>query len=451
MASNKTSVLVKRAKDLEDGLVIPAKLARTLAVPDSGRITLGVGALRKPVSLRIDPLAETILIGNSLAESVSLPQSAKLFVKYEPEQHQLRLGPFIAILACRRTKAKGPKSRALFGARTLDIRQLLRHAAKLGASAFVLTPRDVDPSKESVLGYVISGRRWAVKRFPVPDVVYDRIQSRGWEREAASEQAKAYLQSFPHLSFFNSGFFDKWELYEKVVSNPHISRYLPETAQLTDAEDLRSFLRRHQSIFVKPAGGSLGRGVVRIRRINGGYEWRRGGRIQRTSRFDVLYNNISRIKGRARYIMQPDLRLATFGGSPFDVRLLMQKDSTGEWKRTKTYARVAARGSLTSNLSRGGTGMGLGYVLRSRFGRSGPLISRRIRAAAGSIVQGLDEVLGPNLGEVGLDLGVSGKGRIWLIEVNSKPYRKVFTAGPKIGTFRSFRRPMAFARYLAKF
>jgi len=55
------------------------------------------------------------------------------------------------------------------------------------------------------------------------------------------------------------------------------------------------------------------------------------------------------------------------------------------------------------------------------------------------------------LGEIGLDLGVDRRGRVWLIEVNAKPFRKVFDAGPKRRVFLSFRRPMAYARYLAGF
>ncbi len=149
--------------------------------------------------------------------------------------------------------------------------------------------------------------------------------------------------------------------------------------------------------------------------------------------------------------MQPDLHLASLRGSPFDIRILMQKDGTGAWRRTKIYARVAAKGRLTSNLSRGGTGYYVGSLLAYPFGRA----RRRLRARSiwrrKTIVHALDEVFETPLGELGLDLGIDRKGRIWLIEVNAKPFRKVVDAGPKRGVYLSFHRPMAYARHLAGF
>src|SRR5690606_3514393 len=133
-----------------------------------------------------------------------------------------------------------------------------------------------------------------------------------------------------------------------------------------------------------------------------------------------LYKGIARIQRGRRCIVQQDLHLATFGGAPFDVRILMQKTGNGEWARTKTYARVAPQGRVTSNLSGGGTAFGLAYVLRKRFKKNGRRVAARIRSASLEIVNALEEVLDNPLGEVGLDLGVDRKGQVWLIEVNAK-------------------------------
>ena len=72
-----------------------------------------------------------------------------------------------------------------------------------------------------------------------------------------------------------------------------------------------------------------------------------------------------------------------------------------------------------------------------------------IRSASLEIVHALEEVLDNPLGEVGLDLGVDRSGRVWLIEVNAKPFRKTADAGPKRQVWRSFHRPMAYAKYIA--
>jgi len=434
----------------EDALAIPKKLIAAMGLPEGFAGPLSVGSRSRPVRVLPSESSARVALSRSLAKELLLPLPKTLWMRFDREHGRLRIGPVVAIFAVKRRKA-GPRSPRLFGARNLDIRQLMRHARRLNLLAMVLTPDGVQPGRDWVEGFVLSGRRWAVVRYPVPDVVYDRIQSRSWERRPSAQRAKQFLRSLPSVKYFNEGFFDKWALYQKMSGHQALARYLPDTRQLTGPQSLKAFLEEHGATFLKPTEGSQGKGIIRVRRLGAWYEWRRGTRQHKTRRFETLYQGIARIQRRKRYIMQPDLRLATVGGSPFDVRILMQKDGSGTWKRTKIYVRVAPKGRLTSNLSRGGTAMGLGWVLRSRFGKARRRVRANINQAAKTIVEALDEVFDSPLGEIGLDLGVDRRGRVWLIEVNAKPFRKVFDAGPKRRVFLSFRRPMAYARYLAGF
>lgn len=433
-----------------DGIVISESLRTKLGLPPEFDGPLRLGGRIRTVRVASGGKVERVIVHPRVAHELLLPLPKTLWIRYDDERGVLRLGPVVAILTVRRRNA-GPRSPRLFGVRNLDIRQLMRHAGRLGLMAFAVSPEGVHPERDWVEGYVLAGRRWALVKYPIPDVVYDRIQARSWERRPKARRAKAFFRSSPDVKYFNEGFFDKWSLYQKMSSHPDLAEFLPVTRQLTGPESLKAFLKEHGSTFLKPTEGSQGKGIVRVRKIKGMYEWRRGGRTHRTSRFDVLYQGIARIQRRKRYIMQPDLHLASLRGSPFDIRILMQKDGSGVWKRTKIYARVAAKGRLTSNLSRGGTGYYVGSLLRIRFGRARRRLRAKIDQAAQTIVHALDEVFDTPLGELGLDLGIDRKGRIWLIEVNAKPFRKVLDAGPKRGVYLSFHRPMAYARHLAGF
>lgn len=433
-----------------DGILIWEGLRAQLGLPADFEGPVKVGGRVRTVRVTAGGARERVVVSPRVAEELLLPLPKTLWIRYDAQQGTLRLGPVVAILTVKRRRA-GPRSPRLFGVRNLDIRQLMRHAGRLGLMAVAVSPEGVHPDRDWIEGYVLSGKRWALVKYPLPDVVYDRIQARSWERRPKAQRAKAFFQSSPGVKYFNEGFFDKWSLYQKMSSHPALAPYLPVTRQLTGPESLKAFLKEHGSTFLKPTEGSQGKGIVRVRRVKGMYEWRRGSRTHRTSRFDVLYQGIARIQRRKRYIMQPDLHLASLRGSPFDIRILMQKDGTGTWKRTKIYARVAAKGRLTSNLSRGGTGYYVGSLLRIRFGKARRRLREKIDQAAKTIVHALDEVFETPLGELGLDLGIDRKGRIWLIEVNAKPFRKVVDAGPRRGVYLSFHRPMAYARYLAGF
>ncbi|GJM71157.1 hypothetical protein HMSSN036_33730 [Paenibacillus macerans] len=53
------------------------------------------------------------------------------------------------------------------------------------------------------------------------------------------------------------------------------------------------------------------------------------------------------------------------------------------------------------------------------------------------------------LAELGLDFGVDREGRVWILEVNSKPGRtSFFRIGDPISARKSIENPISYARYL---
>lgn len=446
MAARSLRVRLEKAALAPGTIGVPDGLRKELGLPESGQIAVRAGGAQVEAQLVPYPRKGRIGMDPSVGERLHLTLPLSLRALYDAESRTLRVGPVVAVFAVAKKR-----SRNLFGVRTADMRQLMRHGGRLGLLAFVVTPEGVKAGADYLEGYAISGKRWRKRKFPLPDVVYDRVQSRSWERRPSAQRAKAVFLSHSEIAYFNEGFFDKWSIYDRLRTSEVLARYLPTTRQLTGPESLRAFVEDHRSVYLKPTEGSQGKGIVRVRRVPGGYEWRRGSKRRQVRTFEALYRGVARIQRGRRYIMQPDLHLATYGGAPFDVRILMQKDGNGVWKQTKIYARIAPKGRITSNLSRGGTPKGLGTVLRGRFGKRRAAVRRRIRAASAAIVHALEQVVQGPLGEVGLDLGLDRWGRVWLIEVNSKPFRKVVDAGPKRAVRLSFQRPMAYARYLAGF
>lgn len=440
-------ILTKRGNAPPRGIALPRSLYQALGIPPSDHMLVRVGAFVERVPVVVSQLSGRVTVGNQLADELYVPLPKTLWVRYDASAGMLHIGPVVAIFSCTR-KGANARSRSLFGVRTGDVRQLLRHARRINLLAFALAPEGVDASEPRyVYGYVLSGKRWQRRRLPFPDVVYDRIQARSWERRPETIRAKEMLRNSPHTAYFNEGFFDKWTVHEKMMKHEVLAEFLPPTEKVTDAESLRNFLTKYPSAFLKPTEGSQGKGIVRIRKHGQRYSWRRGGRVVRHKNLDSLYRYVRRLQRGKTYIIQPDLRLATFGGRPFDVRILWQRDGAGRWRRTKTYARVAARGQLTSNLSRGGDGIGLAWALRRTFGKSGRRIYRRVRQSIRTIIEHMEEVFDSPLGEIGLDIGIDKRGRVWVIEVNSKPFRKL----DSWGAYLSYRRPMAFSRHLAGF
>ncbi|MNJ53594.1 Endospore coat-associated protein YheD [compost metagenome] len=67
------------------------------------------------------------------------------------------------------------------------------------------------------------------------------------------------------------------------------------------------------------------------------------------------------------------------------------------------------------------------------------------------IAQGIDKYIPAHFGELGIDLAVDTSGRIWLIEVNSKPSKNDNTPIGDSKIRPSVKQVIEYARYLSGF
>src|SRR5690606_27511905 len=114
--------------------------------------------------------------------------------------------------------------------------------------------------------------------------------------------------------------------------NERVAEYLPETRPCTDTAQLIPFMRKYRSVYLKMAGGSLGKGTARVELLEGDrFRWRatRGGRqmVSRTLRGRrALQARLIKLRQGRPYLMQQAVSLLREGNRPFDIRALLQKD-----------------------------------------------------------------------------------------------------------------------------
>lgn len=337
-----------------------------------------------------------------------------------------RLGPLIGIMTSLRLHGAAPAPDRL-GPQAAFFAQLCRAGRRRGAVVFVFGPGQVLWGRGEIRGFVPSGDGWGRATFPLPDAVYLRTQSRTSERRPDVARTRRGLEQVSGLVMFNRRFFDKWELHRALEGHAEAGPFLPETRRYTGFRDLAGMLGRHPQVFLKPDGGSLGKSIMRVARLpEGRYDYHlslgAGDRHLVLGSLAAVGRRVQVVVGRRRYIIQQGLQLARLNGATFDIRMLMQKDRRGQWKVTSRVARVAAPDRLATNVALGGLATGSTRVLRAALGGLAPG-PRRLAEVGRLLAASLEERLGEELGEVGIDLGLDRRGRIWLIEANSRPAR----------------------------
>lgn len=444
------SVYLAQGNEGERNLGIGRPLAARLGLTDGSRVRVLCGqASAENVTLRVHPQLGTrqVLLSGGLDQELSVPLPLRLHMKKEADG-AVRLGPIVAVLA--RATRHGAQR---FMSQSPYFRALVRMGRRLAIPTYVITPEGIDWEQKKVRAWSVRAGGWHRVYIPLPDVVYDRVQTRRLDLLPRTRRAKERLAGHPGIKMFNTGFLDKWQTHQALAS-ALAGRLLPETQLLTSREELLDFTKRFRSVFVKPAGGSLGKGIYVIQRrgprfhvIHYGEHRVRHLRNLRTPVF--VWRRLKRLRRRRRYVIQQGIPFVRYHGRKFDLRLLAQKGGDGKWLISAHYARVAPPGSLRANLDAGGKAVRSSRVLRSVFGARGQRVLKRVLAAGLAVAQALEAAFDGIVGELGIDIGVDRQGRPWLIEANAKPLRQM--EGPRKRLVRTLRRPLQFAKYLAGF
>jgi hypothetical protein len=331
------------------------------------------------------------------------------------------LGPVIGIL----TSARGHT----FGGNRLDYRDLSKVGKRRHTCVYVFTPETIQYEQHEVQGYVWTGRKnraWIQVSMPIPDIVYNRVPNRARERDFSTQRAKQWLIRETSGKLFNSRFFDKIELMRYLSQTEETRLYLPQTEIYRSRDQLLAWLKSQNTVYVKPANGTIGNGIIRVDRSGNGWIVKRQQKGNQTLRqFEMLpyvANHIAQFITPGRYIIQKGIDLADWNGRMFDLRVLLQKNRKRRWTITGIGARVAGVNRITTHVPNGGMIANAKRVLADVFQGRAAAIYQEVKHLALQSAKQIEQNV-PHLAEMSMDIGVDQSGKPWFIEANAKPMK----------------------------
>ncbi|MFD2613500.1 YheC/YheD family endospore coat-associated protein [Paenibacillus gansuensis] len=362
----------------------------------------------------------------SIRNSIRVPKSGNIMVVGSADEVQI--GPLIGVL----TDGSGRSNGLPFGGRTGFIKELLR-VGKDKAYFFAFTPRDIDWQKDTVTGYFLNDNGgFDRKTVPLPDVVYNRLPSRTSEGTGSMENFKErFLKR--KIPFFNWSFFSKWEVYNMLKDDLDAYKHVPESFLNPTPERIKEQLEKHSFVYLKPTGGSLGRGIFRLTyHTKKGYfvRFRRNGAnvLLRFTNFNSLMRMLqSGTRSRMRnYVLQQGIRLIEIDSCPIDFRFHLHKNGKNQWVVAGIGAKKAGKGSVTTHVKNGGQLMTPEQALGRVFGsRSGDVLEAAKKVSI-KMAEAIENNYRHVIGELGLDIGIDKDENIWMFEANAKPGRSIF-------------------------
>ncbi|WP_438433557.1 YheC/YheD family endospore coat-associated protein [Gorillibacterium sp. sgz500922] len=467
MAKIKITVTHSPAGAEEDVLILGGIPAKKLGLVTGTAVTLRFGSAERRMRLRVEPKSNAFRLHPAVGAAMALPGGTPLCVRHQAAEHTLVLGPLLGVLL----RKIGSNPERPFGSVTGFCRELTEAGKKLGTAVFFFAADrlPVGPSA-TISGWTYSKGGWHAASFPYPDAVYNRITSRVIENSPPVQQFFRTFKARTGGMLFNERYLDKAEVFQALKKETSVGVYLPESYLYRNPLMLKKMLGKHSVIFLKPILSSLGKGIIRVGRSPSGYVCHIAGANGAVNQATfagqpALIKHLSaRMAGR-RYLIQEGIDLIKIDGNSADFRSLVQRGETGAWEVTSIVGRVSAGHTFVSNLARGGR---LATV-RETIGHSNlpPSLQEaamaRLRKASLDIAEALEKQIDAHFAELGIDLAVDTRGRVLLLEINSKPSKEDNTplgAEEKnpptaketpVKVRPSVKRVVQYVRYLGKF
>lgn len=382
-------------------------------------------------------------------ETLAIPFEAnvRLFVKDDT----LHIGPLIGIFTAGFTNnMQRPVSD-----RSLMFAQYLTAAEKMGGYFFLFGSHVIDWDNGIISGFFYTKSGWQKLDVPFPHVVYNRIPNRKAEQLPILQKIKENMQTHYFIPWFNSGFFNKWTVYEKLRFDHKVNQYLPETIINPSLEKIEAMLEQYKHIYVKPANGSLGLGIHHIVKREKDqmyycrYQLEKKPVIKRYSTLKQLFDAHFPPSERHNLVIQQGVSLMKINNRSLDFRIHTNKNIHGQWQISAMAAKVSAYNQLTTHLASGGIVKTIDELVHENH-LFQPYIEK-LQKITLLLSQSLEEKLEGFHGEFGFDMGVDNNGNIWMFEVNSKPGRAIFIH-PKLkkADIETRKLPFEFGTYLTE-
>ncbi|HZH59745.1 MAG TPA: YheC/YheD family protein [Metabacillus sp.] len=274
------------------------------------------------------------------------------------------------------------------------------------------------PDKKSVIAYVKTDKGYKLMRVPRPNVHYSRILDRH-----PVIRKRIYDLHKVGVTIFNVPNYDieKFKIHQLLYRDTTIQKHLPHTEILTQ-QNFKKMISTYKSVILKKNYGECGIGAMKIDK--GLKNWILTYKPTNSINFEkvrftsetpsVILEHIE----KGDYIIQERIPLATFNRNPFDMRVALQKDSTGIFKVTGIMCKVAKDKSFLTNGSQGGTARRLEDICSRSF-PSIPYqrLKQDICKMSLMIANYLDNHF-PHLADLGFDICVTDKGTPYFIECN---------------------------------
>jgi hypothetical protein len=324
---------------------------------------------------------------------------------------------------------------------------------KAKTTLYYFSSDSIDYNNQQINGvyYNETTNLWETKSFPYPDIIYGRrrYSVRTFRNNKQIKRIKCV--NSPH-------YFNKWDVYTKLMKNDQIRPHLPFTKLYKHPDDLNNMFSDVNKVYLKSLKQNNGIGILCVEKLKTDnhykYSYVKKGKLvaNKVNSFSQLLNVIMSFFKSRKFVIQHAIDLLSIDGNISDIRSDVQRNGKGELEFVAHSIRVASRNSPISNTKSKPKIYQFKNFFKNKLQYSDEQV-RSLRLRIENLLKIIYEELElsyGHFGEMGIDIGIDSKGKIWFIESNAKPGKNSFWVYDEKVIFKAFLNPLEYSKYLYK-
>lgn len=307
--------------------------------------------------------------------------------------------------------------------------------------------KNIVPGDKNIKGFIKNGSSFELKSIALPPVMYCRSFLNKRQMKFLNEE---------RIIFYNTKGIshNKFKMHQIIAENEELQSFLPHT-EIANEKNLNKMMKKFSRLIMKPAKGSLGGGIMKLEKVANNY-WELHYPVARKQweflKFDEEHipSVLAKSLKKKHYIIQEQIDLATYKECKFDLRVVVQRNYTGDWCVAGILCKVAPnKERFVTNISQGGNSLSFDKVFKGHPYLPYESVRNELHTISLKIAKHLEKYT-EHIADVALDMAVDKNGHLYFIESNFRGrYGNVRYKGKRLKEWKAkHENPIGYARFL---